>query len=29
MKIDTEVLGFVGWVIKWIDIILRRWMKTE
>lgn len=29
MKIDTEVPGFVGWIIKWIDIMLPQWMKTE
>lgn len=29
MKIDTEVLGLAGWIIKWIDIILQQQMKTK
>lgn len=29
MKTDTEVWGFLGWTIKWIDIILQWRVKTE
>lgn len=29
MKIDTEVPGSAGWIIKWIDMILGQWMKTK